>query len=494
MEKMYQKDINLIKDKAVKAAKNLDSVGVFRMFGSDILKRGNQTYVQCPNPDCGASAKSRDCSVGTTGLWHCFACKSGGGAPQAYHLLTGLTWLESCITLAYQVGAITDNEYNDLTKGSASVKDKLNSDTLVYQQFDEAKSIESVAVKAPTDRLDLVYRHLIRMPQMALNDEGYKHLLQRGLTSQEIMEEEYFSYDMEFSTKELLKSIQSEKPDFVADDFSGVPGFYFLFKNETNGWWVFTAPCPHSVGIPLRDSYGRIIALQMRNLRARKKDAKYFYLSSLTRNDKRGKTGYGCSTGTPAAISFPKGDIVSPICYIGEGHFKMKEIAKEGVVAISIQGINSYNSVADEVKQMMSCETVIEKSQNCRDHTLGFCIVFDSDMYHKYEVVTSCISLAAYLKVKFGYERDVSVMIWKPEYGKGYDDYKSYCIEHGLDYRENFLRISSSDYKKVADEGIKIAKERYLELYPGERQYTQKEEFRKILFDEIYVKRMSKLL
>ena len=29
MEKMYQKDINLIKDKAVKAAKNLDSVGVF---------------------------------------------------------------------------------------------------------------------------------------------------------------------------------------------------------------------------------------------------------------------------------------------------------------------------------------------------------------------------------------------------------------------------------------------------------------------------------
>lgn len=68
MEKMYQKDINLIKDKAVKAAKNLDSVGVFRMFGSDILKRGNQTYVQCPNPDCGASAKSRDCSVGTTGF------------------------------------------------------------------------------------------------------------------------------------------------------------------------------------------------------------------------------------------------------------------------------------------------------------------------------------------------------------------------------------------------------------------------------------------
>lgn len=493
---LRQSEVNQYKDKAVKAAMAIDSRAVFKMAAYPLVRRGNQTFTSCP--ECGCLPKERKCSVGPTGKWYCFGCNLGGGAPQAYHLIYHTTWLESCVILAYQNGTITAEEYDALMNGSAVTRDKLNSDTMVYQKYDEAASTQA-AVKAPPDITDLVYRHLLRLPEFKLNEEGYTHLTKcRRLSDREIKEEGFFSYENAFSMKSLLTSIRKERPEFNPEDLMGVAGFYFLFKTEKEGWWVFHPPYEHCLGIPLRDSCGRIVALQMRNLMATGKDAKYFYVSSYLIRDTRGKTGYGCSSGTPVAVTFPKGDIQAPICYIGEGIFKMREVAKEGVVSMSIQGINSYHYVAEEVRLMMSSKTAVEKSKNVEDREMKFCIVFDSDMYRKPEVCQAACKFSKYLKKNFGDNREVSMLIWDPELGKGFDDFKTECMRKGVSYSDHCLRINSDDFIRMTQNAFKNADMSFLSINPSKVKsgikIRQTSEWRSELYHYLYEEQIKHVL
>lgn len=493
---LKQSGVNQYKDKAVKAAMAIDSRVVFKMAAYPLVRRGNQTFTSCP--ECGCLPKERKCSIGPSGKWYCFGCSLGGGAPQAYHLIYHTTWLESCVILAYKNGTITAKEYDALMNGSAVTRDKLNSDTLVYQEYDKAASTQA-AVKAPPEVTDLVYRHLLALPEFKLNEEGYSHLIKdRGLMDQEIKEEGFFSYESTFSMKSLLTSIRKERSEFKPEDLMGVAGFYFLFKNEKEGWWVFHQPYEHCLGIPLRDSCGKIVALQMRNLMATGKDAKYFYISSYMIKDSRGKTGYGCSSGTPVAVTFPKKNIQAPICYIGEGIFKMREIAKEGVVSMSIQGINSYHYVAEEVKQMMSSKTAIYKSQKLADKELRFCIVFDSDMYKKPEVCQAACKFSQYLKKNFGEKRSISLLIWDPELGKGFDDFKYECVNRGISYADHCLRINSEDFIAMTRKAFSSSDEEYLKNHPEEKKagikIRQYPEWRSKLYNHLYEEQIKKVL
>lgn len=489
----FQRDINKIKDKAVKTAKEVNSEEIFRLAGFPLVKRGNQTYTNCPS--CGATAKERKCSISKKGQWYCFGCTTGGGSPQAHHLIHGTTWLESCVIIAYKCGSITAEEYDAVMGGSAVAREKLNSDSITYQEIDRASS-ELAEVKAPPEDVDMVYRHLLALPSLRLNQKGYTHLVKkRGLSDKEIKEEGYFSYDKPFSMKELVESIRRERPDFKPEQFKGIPGFYFLKKDEKRGWWVFNFPYPDCLGIPLRDSYGRIVALQMRNLEARKKDAKYFYISSLDKEDRRGKTQYGSSPGTPVAVTLPE-KILAPVCFIGEGHFKMREIAKEGVISMSIQGINSYKYLADEIKDMMNCPVLVSKTEGLKERVLKFCIVFDADMYRKNEVVSAALNIGQYLRKNFGYDRDVSYLIWNPSLGKGFDDFKAECIRRGVPYQENCTRIDYGTFSKMVREALDEADREYVSKHPEKekKMFRVEDEWKNYLFTHLYEEKISKLI
>ena len=143
------------------------------------------------------------------------------------------------------------------------------------------------------------------------------------------------------------------KTDFTPAALYGVPGFFFEEIKEGKGKWHFKAPMPNCIGIPLKNAYGEIVALQMRNLERNAKN-KYFYVSSKYESQKNKAYGYGASPGSPVAVFYPP-SIDIPTFYIGEGYFKMREIAKEGAVAFSVQGVNSLSYVTEEITEFYPC-------------------------------------------------------------------------------------------------------------------------------------------
>lgn len=491
---MRQQYLNGLKDRVSKTAMGLSCEQVAKSLDFPTIKRGNQIYTNCPV--CGANASDKKCSINaSTNLWHCFGCEAGGGSPKFYAEAAHISWIDACVVLSYKAGEITDEEYERLMNEAVN-REKLNSDTVTYQKFDTAKSTEA-CVKAPAEITDLVYRHMLNLPQFKLSDGGYAHLVKRGLTKSEIKSGGFFSYTKEFNISDLLISIQKEKPDFTPTHFNGVPGFYFLFSGDKkHGWWLFKPPYPNCLGIPLKDCNGRIVALQMRNMEARKGDNKYFYVSSLNQKDRRGKTGYGCSPGTPVHVEYPEGDITSPVIFIGEGVFKMREIAKDGSVALSIQGVNSYHYVAEEINELMHCDTVIRKTKNLTDRRMRFVICFDADMNEKVEVLKASCSFIEYLNGKFP-GREVYIMLWDKTLGKGYDDMKQECIRTGTDYRKKRCFMPGFRFIEISKTAVLNSDRLYLSAHPGGKkgiEIRQTPEWKKYLSEEMYDKAVKPIL
>lgn len=493
-DKMLQREINELKRRAVDSAEQVPCGQIFTSFGLPTMKRGVQIYTDCPK--CGAKMRERKCSVNEVkNLWYCFGCTSGGGAVQAYSLLAGVKWLDAAIILARSVGAISDDNAGMLLDGPADVRNKLLSDNRTYQIVDNAKSYLA-NLKAPAESTDLVYRHLLSLPEFALTEEAYRHLVnERKLSDAEIREEGFFSYTTPFYMGNLVESIKREKPNFKQEEFNGIPGFYFLYHDKDRGWWQFREPYRSCLGIPLRNADGLITALQMRNLHPTKTGAKYFYVTSSQVKDNRGKCGYGCTPGTPVHVIYPKGEITSPTIYIGEGYFKMREIAKEGRLALSIQGVNSYHYVADEVKALMHGRVTVEKTKNLADKKMRFCICFDMDMYSKIEVLMAACKFIKYLEKNFP-DRKVSVLIWDKVLGKGFDDMKFACERAGVSFADRVKSVNGDGFITICRDAISDADREYAGRHTGNFgiEIRKTTEWKELLNKYLYENRLSRLL
>lgn len=500
MKVLRQKEVQEIKDRSVAYCKNsADMITVLDRFNCRQIKRGSQIYIDCPF--CGDDARSKHCSVSRTSQFqqfHCFACGKGGGTIEFYRLMTGeKEWIIAALALAEELGGITSQEYEEVTR-IPSTRQKTLSDAAAYSRRAELEDTV-YAPKAEAERTDIVYRAMLSMPSFKLNAEGYKHLIKRGLSDKEIRDEGYFSYTEEFSTKKLLAIIREKNPDVTGKYLAGVPGFYYLISpNDPNkGWWVFKKPYPHCLGIPIKNCRGQIVALQMRNMEiktstAKKEAAKYFYISSATVYDKRGKTLYGTSTGTPVDVTYPEGEVKNPYICIGEGKFKMREIAKSGSIALSVQGVNSFGFIADEIRDIARCQVTKEKTANLDDKTMRFGIFYDADQYHNIEVVEAILRLRKYLEKNFG-ERDIRVALWNPNKGKGVDDYIQSCQKENIYPKIVFMPIQV--YEKLANEAIREADKKGREKNPKwQEKFRRYPEWKETFFHEFYTCRISNFL
>lgn len=411
---MKQEEINRIKNRAVEGAKRYPCESILREEGIATRKRGTQIHAVCYK--CGS--KSGFSITESKNVFHCFKCNNGGGPARMYADLYGLTFLEASLRLAVMTGDISRDEAEMITSVPDNLK-KLNSDSLSYQKLDGKEGEESGAYKAPAKVCDLVYRHLLKLPAFSLDNFSVNYLFfDRHLTGEEIKALGFFHYKESFSIDKLLLDIRKEKPDATYDIFRGIPGFYFRFSNadRSMGCWKFKNPMENTLGIPLRNADGYITALQMRYMGKKPVKNKYFYISSRDVKEKDTLCGFGSTPGTPVHVFFPE-NRKSDTIYIGEGFFKMNEVYKDGYISLSIQGVNSITYVSEEVEKILKLHPEINRNE------LKFIIVFDTDMYRKYQVLSAGTNFNSYICKKFPGSK-VAFLTWNPELGKGYDDAK----------------------------------------------------------------------
>lgn len=458
---MRQGEINEIKNLAFHKAREFPCEQILNEAGYVTRTRGDKIFSQCPS--CGRIGKNGDSCLThsrfsvtkSKNVFSCFACDFKGGPATLYSYFNHVSYIEACVILAYRSGAITMQQYEALNGSPDAVK-KFQGDTKVYKMIDE-KISEDYTSKAPDDVCNLVYRHLLRMPQFALSKVHKKYLMeQRHLSEQEISKFGFFTYKECFSIDKLILSIRKEKPDFDYNNLLGVPGFFMEFLDETKskGRWMFKHPCPDCIGIPLTNAYGEIMALQMRNMNPKsvRNGMKYFYVSSrnVSNEKTKGKVrGLGSSPGSPVHVFYPKRRR-SNTFYIGEGFFKMNEVCKDGFTALSIQGVNTFHYVADEVGEIIKRDPSYNASTKLR-----MMIVFDMDLYEKIQVLDAGLNFAGYLKKKFP-DSETYFLFWSEELGKGYDDLKFNCINQGANYLKMLKAYRSDQIQDFVKESEKI--------------------------------------
>jgi hypothetical protein len=266
---------------------------------------------------------------------------------------------------------------------------------------------------------------------------------------------------------------------------NGVAGFYFLKakKDDNKGWWQIIPPFKGCLGIPIRDANGNITALQMRNLHASEKNAKYFFVSSLHAKDNRGAVCFGSSPNTPVNVKYPK-ELKNSVIYIGEGIFKMNELSEEGSIVMSVQGVNSYSEVALEIENI--------QKKNLRDsNSYSVRVCYDMDMYNKVEVIKALKGFYYYLKKNFP-SMYVEVMVWDRDLGKGVDDMKFTCKDSGMDFHREIVLISADQFIKIIDKAVKEADTYF--PYTGTDKHRQTNEWRERFFEKFYKDRIEKII
>jgi len=486
---MQQRRINYLLARSKAGADTFPIEAILEKYygSSELRRRGDQIWFPCPfcgSPDldkCSATPRKRQ--------FRCFGCGEGGGVIKLLSQLKGISYTDAQLEIGVMSGALSYEEYEEVT-GDKDSRRKFASDEAVRRRIEEKKAEEEVEQKAPITRVDLVYRHLLALPQFALGNTAHTYLLGRKLSENEIEEVGFFSYKEFFRIRDLLTSIQKEEPSFTYNGLLGVPGFYFEYKDssKTQGYWRFIPPMKGCLGIPIRNGSGLITALQMRWL-GDKIDNKYFYVSS--RKYLGGETtSFGSSSGSPVCVCYPE-KVLGQTFYVTEGFFKAREIAKSGCVAFSVQGVNSYYYVGAEIEEVLCSSEFKERGGESYQR---IALAFDADMYRKHQVLDAAMKAASSLAHKTG--KDIYIMFWSPELGKGYDDMKFYCESKGMDYLKELRTLDWRVFGSYAAASEKEADERYLSLHPNSNltKVRGEEEWSGYLYEALFVQRIAPLI
>ena len=457
---MQQKKINYVLAKASEGANKYPIEDVLARFGVKTQVRGTQAWFVCPvcgkekYDYCSATIKGHG-----AGWWCCQACKTGGGTFRLYALLKGCSDTDALLSLGVLSGTISNEEYEEVT-GTEDSRSKLKADEAIRRKIAEKKATSTVERKAPIKIVDYVYRKMLSMDQFTLSKEGYDYLRNRNISDDEIKKTGIFTYNDKFSIKELLNIISMDKYKVSFDSLDnkqrkglydslwGIPGFYYQYNDNSkqSGVWKFVHPSPECVGIPIKNGDGLISALQMRQLKDTA-STKYFYVSSRKYHMGE-KTNYGSSPGTPVAVLYPD-EIKGKTFYVTEGVFKGNELKKFGNVCFSVQGVNAFYYVADEISETLKSSIYKERGGMGAEKVV---LVFDADSMAKWQVLQAAVKAAANISRKTGLP--TYVMYWNPKLGKGFDDMKFHCEANGMDYVRE-LRVIEwrqfSDYARDAE-------------------------------------------
>jgi len=243
--------------------------------------------------------------------------------------------------------------------------------------------IPATVPSAPPERLDKVYRALLRV--LTLSEEHEKHLIEvRGMTPEQIKRNGY---------RTLPSGRRIEIARRVASMYnpSGVPGFYKIYDE----WNLAGYP---GLLIPVRDWDGRIVGCQIRTFpEGQESDLpKYMWLSSS------GREG-GASAQIRAHVVY--GSEYTRTMWLTEGPLKADISAPRlKKVVVAVPGVNALRPSLIEEMKARGCQRVV--------------LAFDSDARTNPRV-KDAMQRALNMLDEAGLE--VLLATWSQEY-KGLDD------------------------------------------------------------------------
>jgi len=490
---MKQKEVNLIRDKAINSSIKYMCEDILKEKGCSLKRRGIQLYTHCYKCGNAGGYIPDHFSVNISkNMYHCFGCGEGGGPAKLYSNLFNVSYIDSALTLALRLGEITEIEFKKASSSIDAIK-KFSKGEGAIRKFEEVKS-SSIEVKAPSNVCNIVYSNLLSLPEFKLSEEHKKYLMEvRHLTEKEIIELGFFTYHKEFNLDVFVSSILQKYRGFTYNHLYGVPGFFFEKKTRNSGVWHFKKPMPNCIGISLKNWKRELVAFQMRNMKP-KSNNKYFYVSSKYESNNNPNFGYGSSSGSPVAVFYPP-LLKIPTFYIGEGFFKMYEISKEGAVTFSVQGVNAISYVAEEIKRVLLNSVNSLPTTLTGKNEIKLVIVFDADMYENIQVLEAGLKASVHFSQEFP-NKPISFLLWKDEYGKGFDDMKFYCQSKGIDYKTKVKVFSKDVFLDYVRASIQSSDDRYISMYGKTEDILirRTKEYRRILYDELYNKRIKNIL
>ena len=342
------------------------------------IEKISGTYKYCRCPFHGGNIGSF-VITDRMGIFKCFVCEAAGNGIKFIKLHDNITYLEAMNRIGLHFGLITQ---------PISRHYKEEKETYVRTILKKKDSL--IERRADSNTLNEVYRQL--MQYTTLKPEHEKYLLGRGLTKTEIIMDEYFSIP---SFKEVRNFISSLKDPQI---LRYIPGFY-----EENKRWKLAFK--NGIAIPIKDSSGKINAIQIRVTQNSSSSIRYFWLSAASKG--------GVSAGSPVDVIYPnpQDKKVKSVC-ITEGKFKSRFLSRFGtsnnIASISVQGVASWKNAVLEIQEMDKTE-----------ETKKVGILFDADMMTKTEVLMQIHKLSTeLLKIN----KKVIIYLWKEEDGKGIDD------------------------------------------------------------------------
>lgn len=401
------------------------------------------------------------------GIWKCFACGAGGDAisfVRDYENLHGknYNYLDVALQIALEKGIVTKSEYEQLTVRKFSKEESLKIER-TYTQKDKEEI-------ADINTLDKVYSLFIKGNELQgkerLTIEHREHLKNvRHLSDEEIEHVGYFTFPKGYVNRQFLNVL--EENNIPLETLKKVPGFFF---NKTKEKFEFTTYPGSSIGIPIRNIDGKIVAIQLRKDTIREKETRYIWFSSAWAKNKADKQ-YGCSCGAPVNVIYPKEKTNNDI-YITEGHFKGMILAKTlGSIVLSVQGVSTWKSLLPLLEniphknifiaydadmaynegvflQAIKMGITMTKIQNLEIlSNLGRNgINQDEVMKNIYDVLYQEYMDGTTIRKKGNKCLNIRYLLWNAEDGKGIDDY----LEHHYFSETKSLNVALMYSKYVA--------------------------------------------
>ncbi len=343
----------------------------------------------------------------------CFACSNGGGVVKSMMNITHEDYIKTALIVAADEKVISQDEFKTLSgvEYTGEFVKKTDSD---YKFIKRKKRKDSKTLKM----WNAVYGFM--KDWWGLSDEDREYLLTERQLSPERVDADYFSINTTDSAQvsRFIYHLKKEFPEYQSE-LSKIPGFFEeLVKKGRNGEEdVYKLQMLHTDGIAIliRNGHGTISGVQVRKREMteeekRKKISRYKFMSYEFVKNSIYRGGGSCET--PIDVLYPE-KIGNPTKFaVVEGRFKSEILAQQGLISVSVQGVNNYSGIEKEIKEIEAVTKIqLEKMY----------IFYDADMARNANVFKAAISLGEYIHEV---RPDIQVIysVWNDIYGKGIDD------------------------------------------------------------------------
>lgn len=399
-------------------------------------------------------------------LWWCFACSSNGskhshsngrGGSQINFEMDffNLDFVDAVYHLAYRLGIINDTEYLSKNIGDLTISSA--------EKFATTKKEVRKEVKADIHVIHNVYSAM--QESCPLSDEDRRHLLEdRGLEECDLVN--YFTYPdrrvnlpkrilncivEKYSLNKfgrLYKNLSREEKRIVdeskaikelVEQFKYVPGFYYDKKKQKHDSVSY-----RGIGLLTRNESGKVIGVQIRRRETNKdsKGSRYVWLSSAFAQMEDDYIG-GASSGSPGGVIYPKNRPLNnaALC-ITEGRFKAEQIAKDGNLTVYLSGVGTWKNIQKSVLNIKGGRNKVY-------------IMFDADMMGNTSVHSQLRDLCKWLNEQNLYPY---LIVWRKEFGKGYDDLK---LNKPNNYKQYLRVINFFNFEDIYNRSVNYLLKKY---------------------------------